>query len=84
MKFMSLIADKIERNKKFLEYFSAHNEENYLSGFLNPLSVIFLRNLCFKFVMESDDFRDIVFDKENLLIWEKECNNNEPIIVLLA
>ena len=34
--------------------------------------------------MESDELRDLVFDKENLLIWEKECNNNEPIISLLA
>lgn len=68
----------------FLQFFSAHKEENHLEGFLNPLSVIYLRNLCYKFVIESDEYRDMVFDKENLLIWEKECNNNEPIIVLLA
>lgn len=28
--------------------------------------------------------KDFVLDKENLLIWEAECNSNEVIIKLLA
>ena len=73
------------RNEFLFKLIAAHQENEYnCDGFFNALTVIFLRNLAFKLVMESDEFRDVVFDKENLLIWEKECNNNEPIIKLLA
>ena len=73
------------RNEFLFKLIAAHKEDEYnCDGLFNTLTVIFLRNLAFKLVMESDELRDVVFDKENLLIWEKECNNNEPIIKLLA
>lgn len=42
-----------------------------------------MRNLS-NLLIEKSEIRDLLFDKENLLIWEKECINYEPIISLLA
>lgn len=51
--------------------------------YLYGLSTIFFRNLANK-VVDENNMADLLFDRQNLLIWESECNNNEVVIAALA
>ncbi|CAD8156771.1 unnamed protein product [Paramecium octaurelia] len=72
-----------ERFEKFRQRFANWKINENGDGFLYCLQTIFFRNLSYLY-LEKSDFKDIVLDKENLLIWEEECNTNEVIIKLLA
>ncbi|CAD8078644.1 unnamed protein product [Paramecium sonneborni] len=65
--------------QQFAEYEISQNGDAFLYG----LQTIFLRNLS-AYYLEESEFKDVVYDKENLLIWETECNTNEVIIKMLA
>jgi hypothetical protein len=52
-------------------------------GVFYGLSTIFFRNLA-NYVVEFSEMKEALFDRENLLIWEKECNSNEIVIEALA
>ncbi|CAD8073597.1 unnamed protein product [Paramecium sonneborni] len=58
--------------------------EGFVDGYFNPLTVIFLRNLCLHLVETDQDEQNNLVEKETLLKWEEECNQNEVVINLLA
>ncbi|CAK72061.1 unnamed protein product (macronuclear) [Paramecium tetraurelia] len=86
--FIYLIEDLRQEGKeirfeKFRQTFANWQINENGDGFLYCLQTIFFRNLSYQY-LEKSEFKDIVLDKENLLIWEEECNTNEVIIKLLA
>lgn len=50
---------------------------------LYGLSTIFFRNLANQAV-DDNNLAGLLLDRENLLMWETECNNNEVVISALA
>jgi ubiquitin thioesterase protein OTUB2 len=42
-----------------------------------------MRNLS-DFIIENSEYKNLLYDRENLLIWETECNSNEIVIAELA
>ncbi|CAD8062221.1 unnamed protein product [Paramecium primaurelia] len=77
---------QIETENRFMklkEEFAKWQINQNGDGFLYCLQTLFFRNLSYHF-LEQSDLKDVVLDKENLLIWEEECNTNEVIIKLLA
>ncbi|CAK84818.1 unnamed protein product (macronuclear) [Paramecium tetraurelia] len=72
-----------ERQNQFFQYFK--DEENEFYG----LSIVFLRNLAFKFCSEDSEisvnFQALGLNlKEQLLEWEFDCQSNENVITILS
>ncbi|CAD8132235.1 unnamed protein product [Paramecium octaurelia] len=75
--------NELERQNLFFQYFK--DEENEFYG----LSIVFLRNLAFKFCLEDSEvsgtFQTLgLILKDQLLEWEFDCQNNEVVINLLS
>ncbi|CAD8055243.1 unnamed protein product [Paramecium sonneborni] len=71
------------RNQNFFDLFSDPQGQFY------GLSIIFLRNLAYKFCQENDEIRSLLqaegpFLKELLLTWNKECLSMEGVIKSLS
>ncbi|CAD8140898.1 unnamed protein product [Paramecium pentaurelia] len=74
---------KMDRQKLFCEYFK--DEQNEFYG----LSIVFLRNLAFKYCSENEQVSSIFQAQglnlqQELLQWEFDCQSNEAIIKLLS
>jgi hypothetical protein len=65
-------------------YFRATEySDDEIDGIFYGLTIIFFRNLS-NYIIEFSDIKEALLDRENLLIWEAECNNNEIVISSLA
>ncbi|CAD8185791.1 unnamed protein product [Paramecium octaurelia] len=80
---LRLIEDQDDRKQQLLSQFAEHEIQENGQGCFHNLSTIFLRNLCDN-ILEFSELKDLCLDRENLLIWEAECNSNEVIIQALA
>ncbi|CAK63076.1 unnamed protein product (macronuclear) [Paramecium tetraurelia] len=80
---LRLIEEEDDRKLQLQSQFAEHEIQENGQGCFNNLSTIFLRNLC-DAVLECSEMKEYCLDRENLLIWEAECNNNEIIIQALA
>ncbi|CAD8168975.1 unnamed protein product [Paramecium octaurelia] len=78
---------KIENQQQRIdELYQKYREFNISddgNGCFYFLSTLFFRNLSNQ-LLEHSEMKALVEDRENLLIWETECNNNEIIIATLA
>ncbi|CAD8119242.1 unnamed protein product [Paramecium sonneborni] len=81
---LRIIEDIQERRKQLKSQFSQYELQNDGNGFLYTLSTIFFRNLSDYLIENNHNMKQLVEDKQNLLIWEQECDNNEVIINELA
>ncbi|CAD8171885.1 unnamed protein product [Paramecium pentaurelia] len=70
-------------SNQLVRQFRAHEMQDDLDGYFQPLTTLFLRNLSMHIVEQSEDGQNVV-DKETLLKWEEECNSNEQVIAMLA
>lgn len=80
---MRLIEEKEERLKKLVEQYKAFEPKDDIDGCFFALTTIFFRNIS-HYVASKSELAENVFDKEKLLIWGEECNNNEIIIKELS
>ncbi|CAD8199507.1 unnamed protein product [Paramecium octaurelia] len=81
---LKLIEDIELRKQTLFEEFKAYQKENEkIDGCFYGLSTIFFRNLALKAV-DLDGNLNGTLNKQNLLLWETECNENELVISSLA
>ncbi|CAD8055239.1 unnamed protein product [Paramecium sonneborni] len=71
------------RNQNFFDLFSDPQGQFY------GLSIIFLRNLAYKFCEKDDETKNLFLAleldlKQQILTWEYDCENNESVIKLLS
>ncbi|CAD8078652.1 unnamed protein product [Paramecium sonneborni] len=79
------IEDRNERQIQLIKHFRAYEQEKeqLIDGCFYALSTIFFKNLSL-FIIEQGEFKDHFLEKEVLLKWEQECNDNEIVISSLA
>ncbi|CAD8199476.1 unnamed protein product [Paramecium octaurelia] len=80
---LRMIKDKQKREESFIKQFQCYEDQQEMDCCLYGLSTIFFRNLA-NLVVDENDLATLLYDRENLLIWETECNNNEVVISALA
>ncbi|CAD8197422.1 unnamed protein product [Paramecium pentaurelia] len=80
---LRLIENEEDRKQQLLSQFIQYFISEDGKGCFYNLSSIFLRNLC-DTILELSEMKDQCLDRENLLIWEAECNYNEIIVQILA
>ncbi|CAD8171873.1 unnamed protein product [Paramecium pentaurelia] len=84
LNFIRDIKNKEMRIKELDKQFRAYEQEDELvDGCFYALSTIFFRNLSLYFIDQSE-YKGNFQEKDTLLQWEVECNNNEIVIALLA
>ncbi|CAD8098184.1 unnamed protein product [Paramecium sonneborni] len=72
------------RRKMLYNAYKAHEKEDEeYDGCFYGLSTIFFRNISIH-ALDQNELKNMVTDRENLLIWETECNNNEIVIQSLS
>ncbi|CAD8207047.1 unnamed protein product [Paramecium pentaurelia] len=78
------IDDITQRQEQFNTQFAAYEKQSEeIDGYLYGLSTIFFRNYS-NYIVDLSINKDAVYDRENLLKWEEECNSNEVVIAELA
>ncbi|CAD8205585.1 unnamed protein product [Paramecium pentaurelia] len=77
------IKDKQTREQEFIKQFQNYENQEDMDCCLYGLSTIFFRNLANQSI-DDNNLAELILDRENLLIWETECNNNEVVISALA
>ncbi|CAD8212386.1 unnamed protein product [Paramecium pentaurelia] len=80
---MRLIEDQEQRLINLVEQYKAFEPKDDIDGYFFALTTIFFRNISY-YVASKSELAENIFDKDNLLIWGEECNNNEIIIKELA
>ncbi|CAD8106452.1 unnamed protein product [Paramecium primaurelia] len=80
---MRLIEDKEQRLINLVQQYKAFEPKDDIDGYFFALTTIFFRNISY-YVASKSELAENIFDKDNLLIWGEECNNNEIIIKELA
>ncbi|CAD8128197.1 unnamed protein product [Paramecium sonneborni] len=78
------IQDLVQRKEQFHNQFAAYEKQSEeVDACLYGLSTIFFRNYS-NYIVDFSEKKDALYDRENLLKWEEECNSNEVIIAELA
>ncbi|CAD8116112.1 unnamed protein product [Paramecium sonneborni] len=72
-----------DKNKLFDYYKNYEYINNENDGIFYGLATIFFRNLA-NYALEFNELKECVQDRNNLLIWELECNSNEIVIDSLS
>ncbi|CAD8106410.1 unnamed protein product [Paramecium primaurelia] len=73
-----------QRQQNFFKQYSTYQyESDEIDSCLYGLSTIFFRNYS-DYIIENSEIKEAINDKQNLLLWEQECNNNEAVIAELA
>ncbi|CAK61057.1 unnamed protein product (macronuclear) [Paramecium tetraurelia] len=80
---LRMIKDRQKRKEAFIKQFQCYEDQKDIDCCLYGLSTIFFRNLADQ-VVDENNLAELLYDRENLLIWETECNNNEVVISALA
>ncbi|CAD8212422.1 unnamed protein product [Paramecium pentaurelia] len=81
---LKYIKDINQRQQIFQKQYSTYEyESDEIDSCLYGLSTIFFRNYS-DYIIENSEIKEAIFDKQNLLLWEMECNSNETVIAELA
>lgn len=78
---MKLDGNRLEKLIKCIKAYEFENEE--IDGRFNCLTIIFLRNLAFSLIKKFKK-ENLIYDMDNLLKWEIECDNNDVVISVLT
>ncbi|CAD8110845.1 unnamed protein product [Paramecium sonneborni] len=72
------------RQESFFKQFAAYQyESDDVDGCFYGLSTIFFRNYS-DYIINQSEMKETIYDREKLLQWEQECDNNETVISELA